>query len=267
MPLRTLRLIAEQREWTGKPSCTQLLKGTREAYLEITKNYYIDPQGAIFRIIGTKSHSYLDKYTGCNELGEIRLEVEGITGAFDFYDPENGGMLMDTKTYGSYKVMKCLGYESVDVETGEFYKSGVKKGLPKTEKIIQQGEPDLQEQSLQLNLYRMMLEDAGFPSKGGLFLDIAVRDGGTYMATGRGIKQNAYLLPVPYLEDNKTLDYFLPKRDALLFALETKTLPPICNIDERWNDKKCLEYCNAREHCPYGQELLNDKKEVNLNAC
>ena len=266
MPLRTLRLIAEQREWTGKPSCTQLLKGTLEAYLEITKDYYIDPQGAIFRIIGTKSHNMLDSFTGGNELGEIRLELEGITGAFDFYDPENGGMLMDTKTYGSYKVMKALGLESVDVETGEFYKSGARKGQAKTKKAIQRGEPDLSEQSLQLNLYRMMLEDTGFPVGGGLFLDICVRDGGTYMAKGRGVTQNAYLLPVPMLPNDEVMNVFLPKRDALLTALETDELPSICSEEERWNDKKCLEYCNVKEHCPYGAELLNEQKEVDLDA-
>ena len=41
LSLQTLRAISEQRKWTGKPSTTQLLKGTREVFLELTQNYHI----------------------------------------------------------------------------------------------------------------------------------------------------------------------------------------------------------------------------------
>ena len=255
MALRNLRMIAEQRPWTGKPSVTQLLKGTREAYLAITENYHIDPQGAIFRIIGTKAHAELDKHTGANELGEIRLELEGITGAFDYFDEE--GNLFDVKTYGSYKAMVCLGYKQVDVPTGEVYKTDCKsgrKGDPKYRKETVQGEPELTEQALQLNMYRMMLEDAGFPVKQ-MFLDIAVRDGGIRAATSRGITQNAYLIPVPKLPDDEVLAYFLPKRDALLWHLESGTMPEPCTSEECWNLRKCLNYCNVAEFCDIGQQL------------
>lgn len=251
-------MIAEQRPWTGKPSCTQLLKGTREAYLEITQDYFFDPQDAIFRIIGTKAHSELDKYTGENELGEIRLEIEGITGAFDYYESET---LYDSKTYGSYKAMQCLGFQSIDVETGEVYKSGAKKGLAKTRKEIIQGDPDLTEQALQMNLYRMMLEAAGFPVKK-LFLDINVRDGNTYLAIQRGVTKNAYLIPVPMMPDTDVLAYFLPKRDALLWHLATNTMPEVCTEDERWNDGKCLKYCNVAEFCDYGQPKEETDEQI-----
>ncbi len=255
MALRNLRMIAEQRPWTGKPSVTQLLKGTREARLAITEDYYIDPQGAIFRIVGTKAHAELDKHTGDNELGEIRLELEGITGAFDYLDEE--GNLFDVKTYGSYKAMVCLGYKQVDVPTGEVYKTDCKsgrKGDPKYRKETVQGEPELTEQALQLNMYRMMLEDAGFPVKQ-MFLDIAVRDGGIRAATSRGITQNAYLIPVPKLPDDEVLAYFLPKRDALLWHLASGTMPEPCTEEERWQGRKCLNYCNVAEFCDYGREL------------
>ena len=250
MALRNLRMIAEQRPWTGKPSCTQLLKGTREAFLEITKDYYFDPQDAIFRIIGTKAHAELDKFTGDNEIGEIRLEIKGITGAFDYYE---SGKLYDSKTYGSYKVMQCLGLKTKEQETGEAYKSGARKGQPKKKKIIVQGEPELTEQELQMNLYRMMLEDAGFPVKG-LFLDVNVRDGNTVPARQRGIMKNAYLIPIPKLPDDQVLAYFLPKRNALLTALETGEMPPECSLEERWEGRKCERYCHVAEFCQYRKE-------------
>ena len=50
---RTLRLIADQREWKGIPSTTQLLKGTRETFLEITTDYILDPH-ALFRFMAPK---------------------------------------------------------------------------------------------------------------------------------------------------------------------------------------------------------------------
>lgn len=248
MALRNLRMIADVRVWNGKPSVTQLLKGTRESYLEIIYPYYINPQDAIFRIIGTKAHAELDKYTADNEIGEIRLELEGITGAFDYYED---GCLYDSKTYGSYKVMKCLGIEMVDEPTGEVYKTGPKKGQTKTKKVARQGIPDLDEQKLQLNMYRLMLEDSGFPVKK-MFLDIAVRDGGIQVATTRGVKQNAYLIEVPHMDDSEVLTYFRSKRDALLTALKNIQLPPPCSIDERWQGRKCQSYCNVAEWCDLG---------------
>lgn len=265
MALRNLRMIAEQRPWTGKPSCTQLLKGTREAYLEITQDYFFDPQDAIFRIVGTKAHSELDKFTGDNELGEIRLEIEGITGAFDYYENEN---LFDSKMYGSYKVAQCLGYQSVDVPTGEFYKSGAKKGEPKYRKETIQGEPDLIEQARQQNLYRMMLEAIGFPVKQ-MFLDINCRDGGTYLALQRGVKQNSYLIPIPRMTDEEVMAYFIPKRDALLWHLATGTMPEICTEEERWASgnnpgNKCLKFCNVRESCDYGKQFIKEEVDAQI---
>ncbi len=48
-------------------------------------------------LFGTEVHGGL-----CRWKVEIRIEDDYSTGAFD-YTPENGGTLVDTKTYGSYK--------------------------------------------------------------------------------------------------------------------------------------------------------------------
>ena len=138
-------------------------------------------------------------------------------------------------------------------------KTGAKKGQPKTRKEVVQGEPDLTDQTLQLNLYRMMLEDSGFPVNK-MFLDIAVRDGNTYLAQQRGITRNAYLIEIPHMDNQQALDYFLPKRDALLWHLQTETMPEPCNAEERWEtasgvSTKCQKYCNVAEFCDYGIAL------------
>lgn len=258
LSIRTLRAIAEQRPWTGVPSTTQLLKGTREAYLEITTDYAINPQDALFRVHGSKAHAFLDQFTDANELGEERLTDEISSGQFDFYDPETQ-TLYDTKTWGSYKVNKALGLQQVEVPTGEVYKTGAKKGQPKTRKEwVKGGEPDLFNEEMQMNDYRMKLEAAGFPVKQ-MFIEALVRDGNTYIASGRGVQQNGILIPVRILPDDEVRHYLQHKRDALLQALETGIVPPICDQRERWADnpnmmgRKCEKYCNVREAC---MELL-----------
>lgn len=190
LPTRTLRLIAEQRPWEGKPSTTQLLKGTREAYLEITCDYPMDPQGELFRILGTRAHAALDTATGDNELGEIRLHDDMASGKFDFYDKETH--------------------------------------------------------------YRILLEAAGHPVQQ-MFVEAIVRDGGTYMAKGRGIERNGYLIPVKRLPDEEVQEYIQAKASALLQALETGTIPPACTTEETWEGRKCADYCRVAEFCDVGR--------------
>lgn len=244
---RTLSLIAEQRPWAGTPTTTQLLKGTREAYLEITTDYAINPFDALWRVHGSKGHYALEKYND-NALSEERLYDEVCSGAFDYYDAETQ-ILADTKFWGSYRIMRALGLQQVEVETEEFYKSGAKKGQPKTRKEwVEGGEPELFNEEIQLNDYRMKLEAAGFPVKA-MFIEALARDGNTWIASKRGINQNAVIIPVRRLPDEEVRAYLQVKHDALMKALETGVLPPLCNEQETWQGRKCEAYCNVREAC------------------
>lgn len=254
LSLPTLRLIAEQRPWEGKPSTTQLLKGTREAYLMIISDDLTeDPKDQVFRILGTKGHELLEQFTETGEISEERLHDEFASGKLDFYDPELKA-LYDYKTWGSYKVMKALGIEMVDEGTGELYKSGAKKGQEKTHKVVKQGIPDMWEAELQLNHYRLLVEASGFPVKH-MFIEAIVRDGGTFSATNRGIKDNAYLIPVKRLPDDEVRAYFKAKSEALLKALETQILPERCSNLECWEGRKCKDYCLVADKCDYGRKL------------
>jgi hypothetical protein len=220
LSLPTLRLIGEQRAWNGKPSTTQLLKCSREAYIEIMyDDLEMYPQDAMFRILGSKAHLSLEKYTP-SELAEERLEDTESSGAFDLYDPESR-TLYDYKTWGSYKVQQALGLKVKEVETGEVYKSGVNKGKAKTKKVIEKGEPDMFDVEMQLNDYRIKLEAAGFPVEN-MIVESIVRDGSTFIAASRGITQNAYLIPVRRLNDEEVKTYFRAKSELLLIAIEKK---------------------------------------------
>jgi len=248
MSLPTLRFMAEQRIWSGKPSTTQLLKGTREAYLHIIhEDLILDPQKAAFRILGTKSHDVLEQYSS-SELSEIRLEDDLSTGEFDCYDAENE-TLYDYKTWGSYKVMMATGIEMVDVETGGVFKTGARAGQPKTRKEPQlTGRVNMYESVLQMNDYRMKIEATGFGVKK-MYIEAVVRDGGTIAATSRGIMKNIYLIPVPILEDMKVHQYFKQKSLALLGALRNKVVPQKCTSEECWDGRKCEKYCDVYKHC------------------
>lgn len=251
---RTLRFIAEQREWAGTPSTTQLLKGTREATFEIVYPYYIEPQKAIFRIIGTKGHGLLDQYVGNNELGEIRIADEISSGAFDFYDPETGD-LFDTKTSGSYKIRKAMGLYQVDVPTGEVYKTGEKKGQPKTKKEWRDdGYRDCLDWKIQLNDYRLKLESCGFSVKR-MFIEALARDGGVRAAAQNGVEQNGTLIPIGRIPDRHIKFYMQTKRDRLIEALNIGTIPARCKSRETWNGRKCQGYCNVSEYCQLADEL------------
>lgn len=262
---RTLRMIAEQRPWTGKPSTTQLLKGTREAYLEITQTgYSLDPMGELFRVLGSKAHAYLEEFTD-NELSEERLHDNICSGQFDFYDPETC-TLVDTKTWGSYKVMKALGFKQETIETGEVFKSGPRKGLAKTKKIVVKAEPDMKDAEIQLNHYRIMLEATGFPVKE-MFIEALIRDGGTYIAISRGIEKNGYLIPVKFIPDDEVRAYLQEKASSLHHALDTGELPQPCSEEERWADgpgpgRKCQRFCRVARFCDLGSQEIEFECEA-----
>lgn len=265
---RTLRMVAEQRVWKGAESITttMMLKGTREAYLEITQTgYSLDPLAELFRVLGSKAHAYLEEFTD-NELTEERLHDEIGSGQFDFYDPEEQALL-DSKTWGSFAVAKALGLkiESVDVPTGEVYKTGTRKGEPKTRKEYNriQVEPDMHDTEIQLNHYRMMIEEAGFPVKE-MFVEAIVRDGNTFTAKNRGIDKNGYLIPVKRLPNKEVLDYLREKRDALLWAIETGQMPEPCTEEERWNGTKCKSYCRVARFCEYGQQFIKEETDEQI---
>lgn len=257
LSLRTLHAIADQREWNGTPSTTQLLRGTRESFLTITSEFPVDPQKMLYALHGTKSHGTLDKYTPAGCLSEERLFDGVSSGAFDFWSPENGGTLYDVKTYGSYQVAKTIGIREVYVHDG-YYKTGDKKGQNKWKKQIAfDGRKRRFDLAVQLNDYRLKLKKVKGVDSKNLICEIIVRDGGTYLAINRGVTQNGYLVPINKISDVWVERFMEAKKNALLSALETGTIPKPCNPRERWQDSngkcaKCLKFCNVSHLCDFG---------------
>ena len=62
-----LRRISQEREWTGRPSTTQLLNGTMMEFLKLTQPYVVDPDKRAFMVSGTMHHESMDEMV--KELG------------------------------------------------------------------------------------------------------------------------------------------------------------------------------------------------------
>jgi hypothetical protein len=255
-----LRKASRQREWKGEPSTTQLLGGTREAWLKITKDYYIDPDDRVFALLGTQTHAVLDKFGQGDHLTEERLRDEICSGAFDFYDGEQQ-ILYDYKTWGSYKVMKALGIRSIEVpETdGEgnlvLKKTGKNKGQPKTRKEWVNGDiaskaEALLDTSIQMSNYRdklLRVLPRGYTVKS-MAVQVISRDSGLMVSIRRGIEEKAPVIPIHGISRHWVDRYLNRKKSLLLDALKND-YAPLCRKRERWFGKKCLNYCEVQEQC------------------
>lgn len=263
-----LRMAASDREWRGKPSTTQLIGGTMLAFLRITRDYAVSPDDRAFMLHGTKGHAKLESYDDEYSLIEERFDGDdtAITGIMDVLEVENGrSVLVDHKTSGSYKVMKALGFFVDEEETGEFYKSGKRKGEQRTRKVLKRLDSriDMHDWELQLNSYRMELEKRGF-SVDEMRVQCVARDGNTWIARSRGVVRNLYYFSVRRLDDSYVTDYFERKRQALLAALQQGYWKQPCSAEENWDGLRCARYCEVAEFCPYGRYLVMERKELEM---
>jgi len=254
-----LSAVSQEREWSGIASTTQLLNGTMYEFLRLTKPYSATPDSRAFALHGTHSHDQLEQ--AAKKLGlpsEIALNID--RDIFDLLQPaQDGWILVDNKTWGSYKVGKALGMQDpvkVPDPSGELYKRDSqygKAGTPKMVNLFKQdpAKADMWEAELQLNRYRVMLDDLGVKVVS-MALFVVVRDGGLQVATSRGVDRNIYLIPVKKLDDNFITGYFMAKDNALKLALATGKWSEPCDSRECWEGAKCASYCECWMYCPKG---------------
>lgn len=262
MFLPTLRAVANSLDRKlSEPTVTELIAGTRETFLKKTTNYAVDPASVLYALHGQAVHSINEQQTQGDILSEERLKDEITSGQFDLFGKildDDEGVLGDLKITSSFKLMKALGIYKAKVNTGEFYKSGLKKGLPKFRSELRfDGVRDLLDWAIQLNYYRMLLERADFKISR-MYIQALCRDSGLRIAAERGITKPVYIIPINKISDCWLERYFRHKSKILRESISTNTLPPICSVRERWGNRKCLGYCAARENCPYAQSLLKE---------
>ena len=115
--------------------------------------------------------------------------------------------------------------------------------------------------AIQLNYYRILLEQQGL-AVNRMIIQALCRDNSLRMAAERGIDQAVYLIPIRRISDRWVLRYMQKKAENLQQALAERKLPPRCSSKERWHDRKCKDYCQVAEHCPYGKVLRITDSEV-----
>ena len=266
MFLPTLRAVADSLNRNiAEPTVTELIAGIRETYLKKTSAYTVAPASILYALQGQAIHSINEQQTYGAILSEERLKDDITSGQFDLFGKildTDEGVLGDLKVTSSFKLMKALGIYKVKVDTGEIYKSGLKKGQSKFKTELRyDGVRDLLDWSIQLNYYRLLLERAGFKISR-MYIQAICRDASLRIAAERGIDKPVYIIPINKISDHWLSRYFQHKAKLLREAIKSKTLPPVCSFRERWGNRKCLGYCAARENCPYAQRLQSQNKEV-----
>ena len=257
MFLPTLRSVADSlNRKLDKPSVTELIAGTRETYLKKTQPYAVDPMQQLYAVHGTAVHTIQEGHNEGNIIAEERLADDITSGKFDLYGQIvdlSDNTLGDYKVTSSYKLMKALGYYKVDVPTVEVYKTGLKKGQPKTRKEWRtDGVKHVLEWAIQLNYYRILLEQAGFKVKD-MVIQALCRDFSLRMAAERNITRPLYLIRINKISDRWIKLYMKAKAKRLEKALQENHLPEKCSVRERWHERKCQSYCNVADFCPYGR--------------
>jgi len=259
-----LRLVGFDRTFRGvSPSSAG--NGARQIWLKATTDYVVNPADRVWVSIGTGTHGKLSFYKYIdNVFSEEALSDEIMQGIPDVLeqDEENEGsyILYDYKVWGSFKIAKAIGLAItktdkpvLDAEgTPVLLKSGNNKGKPKTvqEKTItiDPANADLGSEELQLNRYRIFFESKGFPISKMLVQAIS-RDGGTYVAEGRGIDKKLYLVPIKRLPDDEVLAYYQELSDQVKLAFTTGFAPK-CSIKETWGGRRCtVNFCEVLEAC------------------
>ncbi len=228
LALSHLYAISEQRIWEGKASVTQLIKGTREAYLQIVSDYAVEPDAMAFMLYGTLHHKRLETINKrLDGLAEYTMTQE-ISGTIDRLEP-------DELNEGSYKLIdyKLVGAYSITADKTEW--------------------------ELQLNRYRLLIEND--PKLKGLFpisrmlIQATLRDSGLRQMEALNLPKRMPLIPIKKMDDEDVFYYFHDKETALQTALAKKELPPMCSYEERWSNRKCLKYCLVKEFCPEGNKM------------
>ena len=269
MFLPTLRAIAKSVDRKiSEPTVTELLCGIRETYLKKTTDYAVDPMQQLYAIHGSAVHTINEGHTEGNMLSEERLADNVTSGKFDLYGQiidYSDKTLGDYKITSSYKLMRALGYYKVDVPTGEVYKTGLKKGQPKTKKEWRtDGVRHILDWAIQLNYYRILLEQRGF-TVDRMEIQAMCRDYSLKVASERNITKPVYIIHINKISDHWVKLYMETKAKRLKDALEKGYLPKLCSSKERWQDRKCRDYCAVAENCPYGR-MIRYSKDVKIAA-
>lgn len=175
------------------------------------------------------------------------------TGQFDCYDGKRK-ILYDVKTYGSFKTAHAMGLQKhkEPVIGADGVQEKWKNGRKKYRTYYTRGHRDVHDVAIQLNAYRIMVENVGYPVED-MQVEIFTRDAGTFSARDRGVNTNMQLIRINKISDKWIQRYMLTKAKRLTDALKADKMPPPCSYRETWGGRKCESFCAVWQFCPIGR--------------
>lgn len=279
-PTPYLRQCIDEREWTGRPSVTQCLNGTRLEYLRILTDFAVDPDDAAFRIVGTRGHGRLEDKAGKDDFAEVKFAGD-ITGMADLLEPDSAApgehILTDYKVWGSFRIKRMRPVvertRPLLDEHGEpvLYKRAGKYGGPGDPKqeVYYIPDPDsrrdLMDADWQVNKYRQLAEEHLGVKISRMRIFVPVRDGGMRAARDNGVDTKTVMIDVLPIDDEKVTEYFDRKAKALGGAMQgyaisiaaghddvkalVDNMPDACTKEEAWDGRRCQDFCDVADAC------------------
>lgn len=232
-------------------SASQGLTGVRQKYLELTTFFVVNPQNRADSIMGTAAHTRLEEGASGDRFVSEQYFKNAYTSCFiDLYE-RHTRILWDYKTWGAFKIKKALGLVKARVPSGEFYKvngKNFKKGDPKMMDVWTRDpeQVDLYDVELQMNMERILIQRT-LPVKQ-MKVQAIVKEP-LWSVAKHGIDRKLYTFDVKRLDDERVIEVYKNKTEALREAFRTGEVPDYCTEAERWGGRKCERFCEVREAC------------------
>lgn len=256
-----LRMVSKDRSWRGvTPSMAG--NGPRHIILKEAVDYAVNPYSQSWAALGTGVHGKLSVHHLVKGfVSEQGFSDDVIKAIPDLLEPDEYNIgfyvLFDYKTWGSFKVTKALGIVD-DLERPKlnkrnepmYYTSGYKKGKPKYHSKMDPEAVDIYDTELQINRYRIVVEENGFPISR-MQVQAIVRDGNTYMATSREVHDPVYLIDIKRLPDEEVLGFYKRLSDEVEKGFKDGWARK-CDKFESWNGRRCAtdqDYCPVIKEC------------------
>lgn len=253
------------RKWNGKAHPTDIVTCPRQAALKYTEDFPIKLEKTVDAMIGTSMHRFFKG--GDHGYDNVKCENEIMNGEIDLIEivDNSFSVIYDFKVVKSFPVKKALGiyadYEPLLDEDGNqtYFKSGAKKGQPRTKKVIKQdfSKRDVIPYTRQLNIYRYLLETGTikhdflekFPIKA-LRVSQFLKEAGK-IAAQNGIEHSSYDVPIPIVDDEIMVEFIGERGGGINnFMAGSGDLPPIPdNPNDVWDGRLCRDFCQVADKC------------------
>lgn len=245
-----LDLADERTDVKGEITASKVKDGTRQIFLEATREYFVTPSREIASMQGTKTHNLINKDEPGMFFSETRLfyRVNGrlISSAKNDTYHVPSRLLEDLKNVKWYSVRLMIERGPLAASPGYVFQLNLFRVLMK--------EPE--NQALLISLYPWLATDAAaFTVKRMQLLctppDMDVRN---RHEASKIIDVYSHIpIAIPILDDDAVLRAYIEKFDEKTRAVDTG-YAPLCSPNERWQKDsgyplKCAKFCNVAAHC------------------